>query len=372
MADLNSRDRIKKLLAFEEPDRIGLADSFWEDTLTRWQMEGMPQEVKANDFFGFDFDWLYMDCSLRLPEQLVEETNEYTIREDKHGFTAKQWKGRAGALGYLDHKVKTRQDWERLKDRLDVNFGNTSRINTISYFEPFVQYPTWDEMASKFQQVRRRQRYIVLWVYGPHEANWRKHGFEETLMDMVLDPGLIADMSRAHVDLVIESLRKGLEYGIKPDGIMFAEDLGINTGPMFSPKAYETILFPEHRRLGDYLHAHDITYFIHTDGDIRKFIPRLIEAGIQVLQPLEAKAGLDVRKLKQEYGKQLAFMGNIDVQKMSASKEELEQEVRTKLAAVMPGGGYIYHSDHSVPSTVTYESYLYLTDLLRKYGAYSK
>jgi uroporphyrinogen decarboxylase len=227
-------------------------------------------------------------------------------------------------------------------------------------------------MASKFQQMRRRQRYIVLWVYGPHEANWRKHGFEETLMDMVLDPGLIADMSRAHVDLVIESLRKGLEYGIKPDGIMFAEDLGINTGPMFSPKAYETILFPEHRRLGDYLHAHDITYFIHTDADIRKFIPRLIEAGIQVLQPLEAKAGLDVRKLKQEYGRQLAFMGNIDVQKMSASKEELEQEVRTKLAAVMPGGGYIYHSDHSVPSTVTYESYLYLTDLLRKYGAYSK
>ena len=370
MTELTSRNRIKKLLAFEEPDRIGMHDSYWEDTLIRWHQEGMPADVDPTDYFGFDFDHIYMDASLRLPEKLLEETDEFTIRQDKHGFVAKQWKGKSGALGYLDHEVKTRQDWERLQGRLSVDIGGTSRINVVSYFEPYVTYPSWEEMAATFQEIRQRERYILLAVYGPHEANWRKHGFEETLMDMALDPGFIAEMSRAHVELVIQTLDKALEYDIKPDGVFFAEDLGINTGPMFSPKAYDQILFPEHRRLGDYLHAHDITFFIHTDGDITKFIPRLIEAGVQVLQPIEAKVGLDVRKLKKQYGEHLTFMGNIDVQKMSTSKAELEEEVRTKLAAVMPGGGYIYHSDHSVPSTVSYENYLYLLELLRKYGRY--
>ena len=370
MTELTSRERIKKLLHFEEPDRIGLHDAFWEDTLIRWREEGMPGDIAPVDYFGFDFDHIYLDASLRLPEQLLEETDEFTIRQDKHGFIAKQWKGKSGALGYLEHDVKNRQDWERLRGRLTVDFGEASRINVVSYFEPYVDYPSWEEMAVTFEKIRRRQKYVLLAVYGPHEANWRKHGFEETLMDMALDPGFIAEMSQAHIELVIQTLEKAREYGIKPDGVFFAEDLGVSTGPMFSPRTYDQVLFPQHRQLGDYLHANDIAYFMHTDGQITKFIPRLIEAGVQVLQPIEAKVGLDVRELKKEYGAHLTFMGNIDVQKMSASKAELEEEVRSKLAAAMPGGGYIYHSDHSVPSTVSLENYLTLQKLLSKYGRY--
>ena len=367
---LTSRERVQKLLAFEEPDRIAKQDAYWEDTLTRWHDEGLPCEADPKEYFNLDFDNLYIDASLRLPEKLVEETDEYTIREDKHGFVAKQWKGKAGALGYLEHTIQTRADWEKYKHRLAVDFGGTSRINRVSYFEPFVQYPTWAEMGEIFQTVRQQERYIIMHVYGPHEANWRRHGFEQTLMDMALDPGFIADMSLTHANLVIDTLKRAESYGIKPDGLFFAEDLGINTGPMFSPKAYDKTLFEAHRRIGDYLQANDITYFMHTDGDMRRFIPRLIEAGIQVLQPLEAKAGLDVRKLKGEYGRSLSFMGNIDVQKMSGTKAEIEEEVRSKLAIAMADGGYIYHSDHSVPPSVSFENYQYVMEMVEKYGAY--
>jgi uroporphyrinogen decarboxylase len=370
MKQMTSKERIEALLAFREPDRIGMTDAYWEDTLASWRKQGLPALAEPTDYFGFDIDIIYMDASLRLAERLVEETEEYTIREDKHGFTAKQWRGRAGALGYLDHKIKTREDWERVKHRLTVDYGGTSRINTVSYFQPFVEYPTWDAMAASYQEIRQRQRFVLLVVYGPHEANWRKHGFEETLMDYVLDPGFLADMSRTHTDLVIDTLDKALGHGIKPDGLFITEDLGINTGLMFSPKAYEQVLFREHLRLGDYLHTHDMAYFMHSDGDIRRLIPRLIDAGIQVLQPLEAKAHLDVRELKREYGRDLTFMGNIDVQKMSASRAELEEEVRTKLEVAKQGGGYIYHSDHSVPPTVPLEKYLYLMELLHTYVSY--
>ena len=367
---LTSRERVQRLLAFEEPDRIAKQDAYWEDTLARWYDEGLPVDADPKEYFGLDFDNIFIDSSLRLPEKLVEDSEEYTIREDKHGFVGKQWKGKAGALGYLEHTIKTARDWEQHRHRLAVDFGGTSRIHHISYFEPFTTYPTWEEMGEIFQDIRKNERFILLHVYGPHEANWRKHGFEETLMDMALDPGFITEMSLAHADLVIETLKKAEQFGIKPDGLFFAEDLGINTGPMFSPKAYDKTLFEAHRCIGDFLHANDITYFMHTDGDMHRLIPRLIEAGVQVLEPLEAKAGLDVRKLKGEYGRSLTFMGNIDVQKMSASAAEIEEEVRSKLTVGMKGGGYIYHSDHSVPPTVSYEDYLRLMSLIEKYGSY--
>ena len=63
-------------------------------------------------------------------------------------------------------------------------------------------------------------------------------------------------------------------------------------------------------------------------------------------------------------------MGNIDVQKMSGSATEIEEEVRSKLAVAMKGGGYIYHSDHSVPPTVSFEDYCRLMSLLDRYGSY--
>lgn len=367
---MNSRERIKAILAFQESDRIGKTDAYWEDTLTRWHGEGLPPDADVKDYFDFDIEPIYLDASLRMPEKLLEDTAEYTIREDKLGYTAKQWKGKSGALGYLDHVIKTREDWDRLKGRLTVDFGGTSRIHTVSYFEPFVAYPSWAEMGAIFQQVRATDRYVLLHVYGPWEATWRKHGFDTGLMNMALEPDLVREMCDTHVDLVIATLKRAHEEGIVPDGLFLVDDLGMNTGLMFSPRTYDKVVYPAHKRLGDYLHNRDITYFIHTDGDIRTLIPRLIDAGVQVLQPLEAKSYMDVRALKAEYGRDLVFFGNIDVRKMSASKAELEDEVRTKLDIAMRGGGYIYHSDHSVPPTVSFENYLFLMELLDRYGHY--
>jgi uroporphyrinogen decarboxylase len=233
-----------------------------------------------------------------------------------------------------------------------------------------VTYPSWAEMGRTFTDLRQQERFILLHVYGPWEATWRKHGFEESLVTLALEPDFIAAMCEAHTDLVIGTLDRAREVGIAPDGLFLVEDLGMNTGLMFSPRAYERVVFPAHQRLGEYLHRHGIAYFIHTDGDIRALIPRLIQAGVQVLQPMEAKSHLDVRELKREYGRDLAFFGNIDVRKMTASRAELEEEVRTKLDIAMRGGGYIYHSDHSVPPTVSFDTYRFLMELLNIYGCY--
>ncbi len=371
MKPCTSLERIRRILSFEETDRIGKTDAFWEDTITRWQLEGMPAGDPA-ELFDFDFDYIYLDASLRLPERLLEEGSDYTIRKDKLGYTAKQWKGRAGALEYLDHAVNTPEDWRSLRSRLDVDYGETSRIADFSYFTPFMTYPTWGAMVKRYAQIREHQRFILLNVYGPFEATWRKHGFVASLEDMLRDPGFITEMAEAHTDLVLQTLEKAAGCGIVPDGLFLIEDMGMNTGLLFSPRAYEKVLFRSHRRLGDYLRMRGIHYFMHSDGDIRRLIPRIIDAGVQVLQPLEARCGLDVSNLKNEYGQALTLMGNISVEAIKAGGLSLEEEVRRKVTTGKQQGGYIYHSDHSVPSNVPYAHYRELLRLLEQYGRYSK
>jgi uroporphyrinogen decarboxylase len=76
-----------------------------------------------------------------------------------------------------------------------------------------------------------------------------------------------------------------------------------------------------------------------------------------------------VRELKQQYGDRLAFMGNIDTRKMAhPDPAVIEEEIRTKLESAKVGGGYIYHSDHSVPPTVSFEQYCRVLELVRQYG----
>jgi uroporphyrinogen decarboxylase len=110
---------------------------------------------------------------------------------------------------------------------------------------------------------------------------------------------------------------------------------------------------------------------LHSDGDLRKIVPNLIEAGFDCLQPIEVKAGMDLIELKKKYGDRLAFMGGIDARLMSDDDPvKIEEEIRSKFEIAKKGGGYIYHSDHSVPDIVSFSQYKRVMELVKKYGKY--
>jgi len=95
-----------------------------------------------------------------------------------------------------------------------------------------------------------------------------------------------------------------------------------------------------------------------------------MDVGVEAYNPLEAKAGLDVVDLRLRCGHRMAFCGNMDVLTWAqASKDELKEVVLTKLNAAK-GGGFIFQSDHSVPSNISGESYDYVVNLVREYGTY--
>jgi uroporphyrinogen decarboxylase len=110
---------------------------------------------------------------------------------------------------------------------------------------------------------------------------------------------------------------------------------------------------------------------LHSDGNLWPLIPHFIEAGINCVQPLEVKAGMDVRELKRRFGDQLAFMGGINVTAMyDPDPRIIEEEIRSKFEVAKVGGGYIYHSDHAVPPNVSFERYERIMELVRNYGEY--
>ncbi|MFH0792910.1 MAG: uroporphyrinogen decarboxylase family protein, partial [bacterium] len=159
--------------------------------------------------------------------------------------------------------------------------------------------------------------------------------------------------------------------GYEFDGAFIYDDLGYRNGPFFSPATYRELLFPQHKRLCDFLHSKGWKIILHSCGNVNLHIPALIEAGFDCLQPLEVKAGMDLIQLKKDYGEVLAFMGGIDVRAMAhPDPAVIEEEIRTKFAFAKKGGGYLYHSDHSVPDNVSFGQYKRVCELIRLHGAY--
>ena len=189
-------------------------------------------------------------------------------------------------------------------------------------------------------------------------------------MWLIEDPDLITDMFTAHTQLAIDLYDGISALGLEFDGVWINDDLGYRNAPLISPAMYHDLIMPHHKRLSDHFAKDGLKMMIHSDGNVGPLIPDFIEAGIAALQPLEVKAGLDVRVLKPLYGDRLVLFGNIDARVLASTREEIEEEIRTKVTAAKQGGGYIYHSDHSVPSNVPFENYLFAVEMIGKYGRY--
>jgi uroporphyrinogen-III decarboxylase len=100
----------------------------------------------------------------------------------------------------------------------------------------------------------------------------------------------------------------------------------------------------------------------------------IIAAGIDCVQPMEAKTGMDLAELGREFGDRIAFMGNIDIRALETNdRAQVDAEVLPKLRAVREQRiPYIFHTDHSVSPLVRIETYAYAVDLFRRHCRYER
>jgi uroporphyrinogen decarboxylase len=148
-------------------------------------------------------------------------------------------------------------------------------------------------------------------------------------------------------------------------------DLCYRNGMLYSPRFYRERILKYHRQYADFAHEHGWQMLMHCDGYVGEFIPLLIEAGFDCIQPLEARAGNDIRVLKPRFGNQIAYFGNISADVMSIDRTAIRDEVESKLSVAKPGGGYLYHSDHSINPLISLDNYRYTIDLVKELGKYA-
>jgi len=200
---------------------------------------------------------------------------------------------------------------------------------------------------------------------------WRIAGQENVLMWMAEYPDALGRfIERLHafnLGLVRGQIKAA---GGRLAGMVIWGDVAFNKGMLFSPAFWRKHFKPGVKAMIDECHSHGIPVIYHGCGKVHKIFEDFIEIGVDAYNPLEFKAGMDAVELRRQYGQRIGFCGNFDVQLWSAgSKEQLKAAVLTKLNAAK-GGGFIFQSDHSVPTNVPPASYDYVVKLVREFGTY--
>jgi uroporphyrinogen decarboxylase len=369
---MDGKTRVIHAIEGKKLDRIPRFDSLWEDTVTLWEKDGYPKGADPVDYFDFDIIRMFMDVSQQFETKILKVEGEIITLQDHYGYTAKRIKGKAIGTQFIDHVTKDRAIWDESKKRLKFDPAGLSRIDSVSHCRTVGYYPTWDEAKEKYDKARKRDKFIIYDGYGPWESNWRHRGYTELLLDMLTTPEWAEEMGRCNIELIVRILSHCIERDMKPDGFFIEDDFCDNRGVICGIDTWREIYKPFYNRLGRFLRENGIYFFMHCCGNVVPLLEDLIECGVQVIQPLQASAGIDVRTLKKLFGEKLTFWGNIDVTKMSDPDESvIRKEMREKIGVAKKNGGYIYFSDHSVPPEVSFKRYRLVMELLNEYGEYT-
>jgi len=354
---MSGQERVNRMFRRQDQDSVPRNENFWDETVARWRTEGMdidPNLYLGNDFHGLNWSQaeVYPDRHERIAE---DETTETFF--NVWGETVKYWKGRSGTPEHHGWPCPDREAWDREVRPLMVN--GSPQVNL-------------DSVRNELALARRNGRWAHLTGIETFELTRHLMGDETTMIAMALEPDWVVDVSRVCTDAILRDFQAVADAGIEFDGVWIYGDMAYRRGTLCSPTMYKELVWPDHQRLAQWAHDHSVPFIFHTDGDINGVIDLYIDAGFDCLQPLEVKAQMDVRELAPKYGDRLALFGNVDVMVMGTNDRDLiEAEVRSKLAAGMATRGYAYHSDHSVPPSVSWETFKFIVDLVDQYGNYT-
>lgn len=352
---MTSRERIIAAIEHREADRVPMWENFWPTTIQRWQSEGLPEGADLARVFGLDpkhrtsIDW-----TLQFPREVIEETDDYVIARNVNGALEKSFKHLDSTPHWSDFALTDRASWEELKPRM---VWNESRVDLPAAKEAY------EANRDLFQ------------MYMPACLGFEKFkyamGMEGVLMAMAAEPDWAKEMFDSTADVAIDGLDCLTGAGLEFDVAFVTEDMGFKDRGFFSKSAYRELIMPCHKRFCDYCHARGIKVMLHTCGMNMELVPLYVEAGFDVLNPMEVKAGMDIFKLKKDYGDVLTLWGGIDVRTIANPDPSLlEAEIRDKVTMAKQGGGYIFASDHSIPDNVSLERYRHMIELGLKYGSY--
>jgi len=356
MATLTTRERMLRTYKRQELDRILMVDSAWAGTVRRWQNEGMPKNVDWRDHFGFDrVIRINPSNSPRFEKKVLEENDRYRIVTTSWGQTQKVFRELDSTPEVLDCYYDDSTKWLEAKERM------------LEYHEDRIP---WAYLAENYPKWKANGEFLqlVIW-FGFDVAHSHMIGTENVLIGMYEEPEWITDVFDTYLTSSLNLCQKILDAGYEFDGIFWYDDMGYKGTSFFSPQIYRELLKPYHKKAVDWAHERGMVAEMHSCGFIEELLPDIIDAGVQMLNPLEIKAGMDPMRLKSLYGDKLAFHGGINAQ-LWDDIDKVKAEMERIIPVMKEGGGYVFASDHSIPNSVSYQNMTEIAKLAHKLGKY--
>jgi uroporphyrinogen decarboxylase len=199
-------------------------------------------------------------------------------------------------------------------------------------------------------------------------------GFGEWLTDLLENPAFSEALMDRIADYWVEVVDRALkEAGDFVDIVCWGDDLGTQHGPQVSPELYRRMVKPRHKRMVEAVKRHGKLVHYHTCGSVVTLLADFIDLGIDVLNPVQVSAtGMDTRRLRKEFGHEIAFWGAIDTQDVlpRGTPEDVRNEVKRRLADLATGGGYVLCAVHNIQPDVPPENIEAMYQAALEFGRY--
>jgi len=350
---MTSRERFLRLVLNEPIDRgILWSDGFWSETLVRWQKEGMPYDY---DFqFDFDRNWslnalgVNIGYSPPFEEEVIADEGSSQLVRDQYGII-KRVKGRS--MQFVEFPVHDCASWEEIKLRLDPNIS--------------ARYP--EDWARRVEALKRVD--YPIFFTGGHLTGFfsflRELCGERVYYLLYDDPDLIREILDFQVHRLTTFIKR-ITQDIHIDAQFIWEDMCYKNGPLIGPQMFREFLLEPYQRTIEVSKSCGVrVFYVDSDGNLDALIPLWLEAGVNVIEPFEVAAGMDVVKTKKMYGDRLVVIGGIDKREIAAGYRAIDREME-RIRPAYEMGGYIPCIDHSVPPDISWDNYQYYLEKRRR------
>jgi len=347
---MTSRERFSRAMRFQNVDRLPVVHmGFWDDTLRRWEKEGMA-DLKL-ELEGFDGPmqncWLYGQYQEPIPafdEKVLREDENSRDLQNRKGQIERCFKSQTSMPAFLEFPVKNRRDWDEYRKRFDPDSAG--------------RYPDeWERLvAERKGKAADEVRGVAVWgFYGfPREMC----GTEALSYLFYDEPSLVEEMNEYWLYFTMKRLERGL-CEMDFDYALIWEDNCYNHGMLHSPEIFRKYMAPHYCRLIKFFHKHGIELIsVDSDGNVNELIPLLLDVGVTGIHPFEVASGMDVVTIGREYPL-LQIWGGLDKRVLAFGKKEIDEELERVIPVMKRRGGYAAGLDHGVPSNVPLENFRY-------------
>jgi len=368
---MTSRDRFLTTMRGETLDRLfRLEWGAWVETTERWQNEGYPEDASFSDYFELDrLEMVSIGPSVieapiwpAFQRETIEENEAWVIAREPTGVVTKTFKQRAdsplrarGETGPIQHvrfPVTGRADWQDVKKRLD----------------PATPGRTDDLLARVETHASPSRDYVLIVSMEGAYAHPRNLMGTERLSTMIYDdPSLVHEIDANSLELHKLAFDAVLGQA-EVDAVYIWEDMAYKNGPLLGPPHFREFMLPFYKEMTSFLRARGVpSIWMDSDGDISELIPLFLEGGIDLINPFEVQAGMDVVEVRKRYGEGLGICGGIDKRPLAVGKEAIDAEIARVEPLLQSGKKFIPALDHSVPPNVSFEDFCYYIERLRSF-----